>query len=251
MPKRNRLGAARVRARERSRYLARRIGLGLKDARVGLGLRQCEAAARAGVSQPFWSRLERGLVPRVSLETLAACAAAVDLQLAAFLEAMPGADLPFDIEHLRRQATIVRIATPGCWQAMPERAVDPEARRSRAIDVYLERPERREAVVVEIVDLLLDGGAALRGLEDKVAAIRREKSDLGDGVWSVQGLLVVRGTRRNRRTVGDLRPLFAARFRASSVAWLAALINPAAPMPRADGFLWSAGTDRLQAARLG
>ncbi len=251
MPKRYRLGSARAKARERARYLSRRIGIGLRDARFGLGLRQRDASARAGVSQPFWSRLERGLVPTVALETVAACAAAVDLQLAAFLEAMPGADLPFDIEHMRRQAALVRIATPGGWRAMPERAVDPDARRSRAIDVYLERPERRDAVVVEIVDLLLDGGAALRGLQDKVASIRREKADCRDGEWAVQGLLVVRATRRNRRTIAELRPLFAARFPGSAVAWLAALTDAAAPMPHGDGFLWSVGTDRLQVARLG
>lgn len=122
MPDRHlrRAGGARRVARERARYLARRAGTMLRDARLSLGLRQVDAAARAGVSQPFWSRLERGVTTAVSLETLAACGAAVGLQLAAFFERAPGASLPRDIEHLRRQSLLVTIAAGGSWHAAPE-----------------------------------------------------------------------------------------------------------------------------------
>jgi hypothetical protein len=112
----------------------------------------------------------------------------------------------------------------------------------------LTRVERREVAIVEIWDLILDGGAAMRGLEAKVHAMRAR---LG-GDWHVQGLLVVRGTKRNRALVRELAPLFAARYPASSTAWLAALEDPARPMPGAAGFAWtSVSGDRLVAARLG
>jgi hypothetical protein len=101
------------------------------------------------------------------LETLASCAAAVHTQLAAFLEAAPGADLPRDVEHLRRQQLVVTFAESGGWTTRPERAIDPGASRSRSIDVELERAARRQIAVVEIVDLLTDGGEAMRGLADK------------------------------------------------------------------------------------
>jgi hypothetical protein len=94
------------------------------------------------------------------LETLASCAAAVHTQLAAFLEAAPGADLPRDVEHLRRQQLVVTFAESGGWTTRPERAIDPGASRSRSIDVELERAARRQIAVVEIVDLLTDGGCA-------------------------------------------------------------------------------------------
>ncbi len=69
--------------------------------------------------------------------------------------------------------------------------------------------------------------------------------------WRVQGLLVVRGTHRNRALVRDLRPLFAARYPASSQAWLRALSDPNTAMPAAGGFLWTSVTgDQLRAARL-
>jgi transcriptional regulator with XRE-family HTH domain len=202
MPDRHlrRAGAVRRASRERAAYLARRIGVALREARLGAGLRQRQAAARAGVAQSFWSRLERGATTAVSLETVAGCAAAVGLQLAAYLESAPGASLPRDIEHLRRQALVVALAAKGGWRATPEAAVADDRPRPRSIDVLLVRPERREVAVVEIWDLLLDGGEAMRGLEAKVLATRKQ---LGPD-WHVQGLLVVRGTQRNRRLVREL-----------------------------------------------
>jgi hypothetical protein len=172
----------------------------------------------------------------------------VDTQLAAFLEAVPGADLPRDIAHLRRQQLVITIARSGGWAARPERAIDPGAYRSRSIDVELERISRREIAVIEIEDLLADGGHAMRGLADKVAAVRRESHGLGT---VVQGLLILRASRRNRALVRELRDVFATRFPASSQAWLAALRHPGGAMPPEDGFLWSSvAGDRLFAARL-
>ena len=245
---RRRATAARRRGRARCEYVARRIGVGLRDARLAQARRQADVAAEAGVSQPHYSRIERGLMPAATLETLAACAAALRVQLAAFVEAMPGASLPRDIEHLKRQALLVRISMRGGWTAEPEAALAGDGPRPRSIDVLLMRATRREAAVVEIWDLLGDGGEAMRGLEAKVQATRDR---LGPG-WRVQGLLLLRRTRRNRQLVRELAPLIAARYRGSSARWLAALADPARPMPPAGGFAWtSVAGDRLVAARLG
>jgi transcriptional regulator with XRE-family HTH domain len=227
--------------------VAGRIGRALRDARLAQGRSQASVAVETGISQPFWSRIERGLELGVSLEVLASCAAALDVQLAGFIEALPGASLPRDIQHLRRQALVVRTAEPGGWAAEPEAALPDDGPRPRSIDVLLTRATRREAAVVEIWDLMMDGGEAMRGLEAKVLATRRR---LGPG-WQVQGLLVLRATRRNRALVRDLAPLFAARYPAPSAGWLRALADPAAPMPHAPGFAWSSvAGDRLAAARL-
>ena len=87
----------------------------------------------------------------------------------------------------------------------------------------------------------------MRGLADKVAAVRR---DAGAG-WSASGLLVLRSTNRNRGLVEEFADLFAARFPASSAAWLAALGDHARAMPAADGLAWSSvSCDRLFATRL-
>lgn len=240
MPDRRRRSSAdRVASKARSRYLAERFGRALRESRRALGATQAAAAERAGVSQPFWSVLERGGAGTASLETLTACAAAVGTQLAMFAEARPGSELPRDIEHLRRQELVLRIARPGGWRATPEQAIDPEAWRSRSIDVLLERDREgvREQVVIEIEDFLADVGSTYRNLADKVTAVRRAA---GPDQERVAGLLIVRRTNRNRATVAELDEMFTARFPAAPRSWLAALTSTDEPMPTADGWLWSA-----------
>lgn len=243
---RRRAGVSRLEGRRRAAALVRRVGQGLRESRTALRLTQAHAAARAGVSQPFWSRLERGLITSVSIETLASCAAAVGVQLATFIEARPGASLPRDIEHLRRQELVVTVARPGDWRARPEYGIDPSAAWSRSIDVLLDRLDGAELAVVELEDLLADGGSAMRGLADKVAAVRRSSAPDAH----VAGLLVLRATSRNRATVKELAALFETRFPGSSSDWLRALQDPDAPMPLEDGMLWSSVSgDRLMTVR--
>lgn len=243
-----RAGSARIEGRARSRDLARQAGPGFRERRRVLGLTQREASGRAGVSQGFWSLLERGGATSASLETLAACAAAVGARWTAFLEATPGSQQPRDIAHLRGQQTIISFASKGGWRARPEHGIDAWAHRSRSIDAFLERPEEREIAVVELFDFLVDGGDAMRSMTDKLAAVRRQvASDT-----RVSGLFVLRATRRNRVLVNELRDVIRARFPASSTAWIEALARTDRPMPAEDGFVWaSVDGSRLFAARLG
>ena len=245
--RRRRATAERLEGRRRAAMVGRRIGNGLRDSRVALGLPQTEAAQRAGISQASWSRVERGIAGAASLETLASCAAAVGTQLAAFIEARPGADLPRDVEHLRQQELVIELARGGAWTARPELAIDPHAGRSRSIDVHLERFGGAELAVVEIVDLMSDGGAEFRNLANKVAAVRRTAADGA----RIRGLLVLRATARNRATVAAFPGLFATRFTGSSSQWLRALADHTIAMPDGDGIVWSSVRgDRLFALSL-
>ncbi len=251
-PRQRRASPRRVASRRRATYLAGRLGVALRESRLALGMTQADAADRAGVSQPFWSRLERGRATVASLETLAAAAAAVETELAAFVQARTGADLPRDIEHLRRQELVIRLAAPGGWRARAEAPIDPRATRSRSIDVHLSRGDGREAVVVEIIDLLADVGEAFRGLEDKVAAVRRSLGPTRsrDDGTRVAGLLIIRATRRNRALIASLSRMFLSRFPADGRTWLRASRIRETPMPQDDGFVWSSVRgDRLFAAR--
>jgi transcriptional regulator with XRE-family HTH domain len=264
--------------RQRARQVATRLGVALRTARAASGLTQAEVADRAGVSQGLISLLERGLGTTSSIETWACIAAAVGEQLVGFLELAAGATAPRDIEHLRRQSALVELAARGGWTALPELAIDPNVARSRSIDIALIRPATREAVAVEIWNWFDDVGAALRGLDAKRSMLERRLDApheaapaLGagpgwssephggsppgpapDSTWSVGGLFVVRGTRRNRALVAELHPLFAARFAGSAVGWLRTLVEPSTPMPDADGLLWTdqAGSG-FRPARLG
>ena len=244
-PRRRRPTAARTRGRARAQYLANRFGSALRALRISSRVTQATAAEYAGCSQTFWSRLERGQAGSASLEAIATAAAVVGAELAAFIDTTSGADLPRDIEHVRRQELVITIAASGGWVPIPEHAIDRSAFRSRSIDVLLERNGRKEAAVVEVLDFLDDIGATFRGLADKVRILARERPD-----WSVSGLLVVRATRRNRATLAELDSTFRARFPASSAAWLRSLTHRARAMPTADGLCWSSVRgDRLLARR--
>jgi transcriptional regulator with XRE-family HTH domain len=222
--------------RARARSLASRLGTGLREVRLRAGLRQADIAERARVSQSFVSRLERGEGTDTSIETWAIVAAAIGEQLAAFLERVPGADPPRDIEHLRRQLLVIQLASRGGWSAQPEITIDEGVVRSRAIDVVLLRPLHREAVAVEVWDLVTDVGAAMRSLDGKVATLGRR---LANPPWAVRGLWVMRATHRNRGLVAEFRLVFNARFPASSAEWLRALADPTTSMPGQDGLCWT------------
>jgi hypothetical protein len=197
--------------------------------------------------------MERGGGGAASIETWASVAVAVGSQLAAFLEGLPGATRPRDYEHLRRQQLVVDAAATGGWKAMVERRVGPISEHGPAIDVWLERPPHHEIAVVEIWDWFDDVGGAWRGLDGKVASVRREHAAgelLGSDAWRVSGLIVVRATQRNRALVREFGGLFRAKFPASGRSWLAALASDQMPTPDQPGFLWTdvRGT-RLFAAR--
>lgn len=251
---RRRSGAVRIEGRRRATDLASRLGVGLREARRGAALRQADVSSAAGVSQSWVSRMERGAGHTASIETWAAVAAASGAQLVCFLEEQPGATRPHDYQHLRRQQLIASVAARGGWRATAERAVDPSWRRSRSIDVLLERKSRHEIAVVEVVDWFDDVGAAWRGLDAKVATVARDRASVelaGGPRTRVAGLLLIRGTRRNRLLVREFSVLFRTHFPARSRAWLEALQEPNRPMPAQTGFLWTdVGGSRLIAARL-
>ena len=238
--------------RIRADTVAARLGVGLREARRNANRTQAEVGDAAAVSQSLVSSLEHGHGAGATIETWACLAAAVGEQFVGFLERAPGADRPRDIEHLRRQSALIELASTGGWSALPELAIDPGLPRGRSIDVALLRRTSDEAVVVEVWDWFDDVGAGLRGLDAKLNALaaRLAGGSSDHAGWRVRGLYVVRGTRRNRRLVDELRPLFAARFPGSSVSWLRALAEPMHAMPAADGLLWTDSSGALAASRL-
>jgi hypothetical protein len=219
--------------RGRAARAAVRLGHGLKDARMRSGRTQRQCSEIARISQPRWSGLERGQGAGAPLETWAIAAAAVGQELAAFLDQASGADLPRDMEHLRRQSALVERAARGGWAVAPEMPVVAGA-SGRVIDALLTRAATREAAVFEVWDLLLDVGAALRSFDEKLAAVRAQLPG-----WTVSGAWILRGTRRNRSLVSELAPLFGARFPAAGGDWLRALDSPTAAMPKQPALLWT------------
>lgn len=117
--------------------------------------------------------------------------------------------------------------------------------RALSIDVLLVREGRREMVVAEVWDWPSDVGEAFRGHATKTAAVEASNPN-----WMVGGLFVLRGTRRNRELVHELRDLFAARFPIPSAAVLA-LADADRPLPAGSALVWTdAAATRLLLSRL-
>ena len=194
-----RSGAAETAGRRRGAFLATRLGRSIRESRRAAGLDQRELGRRVRVSQPEISRLERGLGVNAGLDTWACVAAATGHQLAAFIERVPGTTLPRDYEHLKPQQIVINTARAGAWTATVEQGIDADWQRPRSIDVVLTRAARGEVAVVEVWNLVDDVGAAFRGLDAKVARITRQRGG------TTSGLMVIRGTRRNRALVRDFK----------------------------------------------
>jgi hypothetical protein len=132
----------------------------------------------------------------------------------------------------------------GGWTVAPEARVA-AATPGRVIDLLLERDGRREAAIVEVWDWIADVGGAFRSLDEKVAAVRRERAG-----WTVTGAWVLRGTKRNLALARELAPLFAARFPGSGRAFLQALDDPARPLSGQPVLVWTdARGSRLRPGR--
>lgn len=240
-------------ADRRADDLVGRLGGALRGARKALRLSQSQAAERAGFARSTWSGLEVARDGRVTLATVNRAAMALGTNLRAYFEHASAASQPRDATHLRHQELIIQTASSGGWKALPEAALDRDARTSRAADVLLERAG--EYAITEVWDWFDDVGAALRDWDRRLDALDRyatarlglaagnaTRSGAGDepvALPNVGGCWVVRATRRNRLLVSEHRHLFMARFTGSGHAWLAALTT-SLPMPQGSALLWVA-----------
>jgi len=243
-------------ADRRSGETAKRLGGMLKDARSSRRLTQQQASDRAGISRSAWSGLEVSGDGRITLETWNRAATAVASSFEAYLKRATAAREPRDAVHLRHQELVIRTAAPGGWRALPEAAIDRDARTTRAADVLLHRGgPTAEYVIVEVWDWFDDVGGALREFDRRLAALERyaiARMLGGQPLPRTTGCWVVRATRRNRGLVADHRHIFKARFPGSGSQWLAALARPTAPTPQQPALLWiTVGGERLLPSRLG
>lgn len=249
--------------------VAARLGAALRDARRSAGLFQAEAGRRAGLSQATWSALENRRDARYTLATWDRAAFAVGGSLSAYIQGASAADRPRDAVHLKHQELVIRTALAGGWAALPEEAIDREARTSRFADVLLHRrllgprraspppppPTPAEYALIEVIDWFDDVGAPTRAWHRRLEAVERYAIARMRGeepVPRIGGCWIVRATRRNRDLIAEHRHFFRARFPGSGRAWLAALTSPTAPLPADSALLWvSVSGERLYPARLG
>jgi hypothetical protein len=179
--------------------------------------------------------------------------------LRAYIEETSAASAPRDAVHLRNQELVLRVASGGGCRGVPEQALDADLARSRHGDVVLSRlrasAAMQEVCLIEVVDWVADAGESVRDFQRRVAALDRyavARMRPADTVPQSGGCWLLRATRRNRELVDEHRHFFRGRFPGSSRAWVAALTDPAAPMPAEPALLWvDVGGTRIFASRLG
>jgi transcriptional regulator with XRE-family HTH domain len=183
-------------ARLRIRRLRVELGADLREARVAAGLRQIDMARALRWSKSKVGRVERGEAATVSLEDIAAHAAAVGLRLSAQLFAV-GSRLR-DGRQAGMITNYLAWIAPGSWSARTEVPVgDPRDRR--AIDLVVSG--RGVRVAHEFVSRMRDAQAQSRPLIQKAQAAGIDRL-----------ILVIAGTRANRRAVDEAGAALRAAF---------------------------------------
>ncbi len=200
----------RERARRNASIVGFRFGRELRLARATAGLRQRDAAVRAGVSQSLVSQVERGLVDP-SLSTMAVLAASVGHDIVVRLLPADGVRLR-DSRQMSAASRIVGVLH-STWRRSLEVPVGQPPDR-RAADLVL--TQEAEIVMVEIETRLVDFQAQYRAAQLKRSSYSRL---LGKPVGLVLALV---DTESNRRVTQAYEPLIREASPVSSrAAWRA------------------------------
>ncbi|MGZ8475171.1 MAG: helix-turn-helix domain-containing protein [Candidatus Limnocylindria bacterium] len=199
-------------------------------------LRQVDLAARAEVSRPTISRLERGIVRGVPLGTIESVAAALGASVEVIVR-WHGEQLDrlIDTAHAWLQQEAAASLTAAGWTARPEVSFNHFGDRGR-VDLLAFHAPLGLLLVVEVKGSLGDLQETLGRLDVKVRLGRSLADQSGwAGVRGIGPAFVFADTRSVRRTLAQHASLFA-RFTLrgrSAQAWIR---RPAMPAP--TGLIW-------------
>jgi transcriptional regulator with XRE-family HTH domain len=165
-------------------------------------MRQTDVAARAGLSATIVSRIERGDIGRIQLDTLERVGAVLEIRVR-LIASWRGSDLDrlLSGRHSALQERLVRSLTliPG-WTSLPEVSFSIRGERG-VIDVLAWNPEARSLVVIEVKTEIVDVPEMLGTLDRKRRLAIEIARDHGWYPASVSTWLVVAEGSRNRRHV--------------------------------------------------
>jgi len=203
-------------------------------ARTVAGKRQHDVAIQAGVSRTMVGRMELGRGGSISLDSWAAVAAVLGVELVAEFNEPP--DSLRGHIALRCHALVARVGRDGGWLATTEIVRASRDRAPSSVETILVRPFRKEAAVVHAWHPVPNVVSAVDALEGRREQLRRTFGS----AWAVSVLVLCPSTTAGRRRVTELAPRLAAALPATAGDWLAALRHARSPIPSA-GLLW---TDR-------
>lgn len=178
------------------------LGSALRTIRIRLGLRQADVARRARVSSSTISRVERGHLARLTLETLLRVAASLEVRVD-LIPRWRGGDLPrvLSAGHSAMHEATARLlrGSPG-WDFAPEVSFGIYGERG-VIDVLAFNRTAEALIVIELKTEVVD-------VQDLLASVDRYRrlaptiaKDRGWRSKSVSAWVLVRDTDTNRRRV--------------------------------------------------
>lgn len=206
--------------------------------RLGKGWAQETLGSRAAVSREMVSRLERGDLSGMTLDSIDRIARALGgtVQLTIRWQGEQ-LDRLMDAAHAALQQAVAEVLAGLGWEVRVEVSFNHFGDRGR-IDLVAYHAGLRILLIVEIKSALGDLQETLGRLDVKARLGRHVAKDLGwTDVTAVIPTLVIGDARLARRTVAGHEALFA-RYGSRGRSALAWLRNPAQPMP--TGLLWFA-----------
>jgi transcriptional regulator with XRE-family HTH domain len=197
-----------LRGRRRGDDLTRRLGLELRDARVGHGLSQAKVARAAGVPRASISRIENGRAPNVPIRLAALLAALVGLDLA--VSTYAGGRHIRDIGQVRLMARLAK-------------RLGPDWRWNFEVPLPIPGDQRAwDAVVTHRASGYRFGLEAVTRIHDLQALLRRVALKARDGGLE-RVVLLVTDTRTNRRGIETGLDVLGSAFPSGTRAALIAL----------------------------
>jgi transcriptional regulator with XRE-family HTH domain len=178
------------------------IGRQVQAVRLARNLRQQDVAARAGVSRPTVSRLERGELDGLTLGTIRAISRALGMPSVAHLGWRgPEVEQLLDRVHAAMVECVASRLRHLGWEVVPEFSFNHYGERG-SVDIIAWRPTVRSLLVVEAKSHLWDLQSTLMTLDRKrrlvPALAAEERGWRADHAGSV---LVMPETRAHRRAI--------------------------------------------------
>jgi transcriptional regulator with XRE-family HTH domain len=184
-----------------------RFGSAIRSIRLRRRLRQADVAAIAGVSDALVSRLERGHVDEMSIRTVRAVAAALDVRVEVMARWRAGdLDRLLNARHSELHELVARyFAGLPEWVARPEVSFAVYGERG-IIDILAWHPRLRMLLVIELKTDIADVNELVGTVDRKRRHAVRVAADLGwigprDPAPSVSVWIIVADGHTNRRRV--------------------------------------------------
>ncbi len=173
------------------------------------GWRQSDCATRASVHRSSWSKIERGLIGGVAVETLRSCLAVLEIRLDLVPRWHgPALERLLDERHASLQAAWKARLERWGWLVRAEVSYSRYGERGR-IDLLAWQPRLRILLVIEIKSEIVDLQDLLGAMDVKRRLAPHVAEQLGLGrARAVVPVLIVAEESSNRRRIARFASLF-------------------------------------------